>query len=57
MRVRTRGERLPCLACGKRTGFQFELTSTRGAHLRWVDMCPACGENVKVRDKALREAA
>ena len=44
MKARDRGSKRPCELCGASTMFVFEVRGPRGAHLRWADVCPACGE-------------
>lgn len=57
MRTRTRGAKEPCVACNRLTSFLYDVRGPKGAHVKWVPMCPACGEDVRKRNKGLEKAA
>lgn len=49
MRSRETGAKHPCVHCGTPTMFKRSVRGARGAHLRWEDCCPDCGEQPKRR--------
>ena len=44
MRSRQAGDKKPCELCKTPTLFQYDVRGPRGGHIRYADICWACGE-------------